>query len=353
MQFPGKVGCVPADLLLDSGAGATVISEVFVKQAGLTVSAAPGVEVTLPDGEKSPVTGKCQVRVKIQAYQGLVTCYVTPWANHFDMILDEDWLLQHKAYLDYGDLCCVLRKGQKRITLSCPRASKKLHVKPPVASLFLTALQARKAVKAGCRAFYVQVTETEGSVAPTVATMDVDSATGPTQSRTKDSTLVPESELQFILHDCQDRFPESLPDGLPPERNVAHTIPTEPDHVPPFRPLFRLSPAERAEVERQVTEGLKRGIIEPSHSPYGAPCLFVTKADGSLRMCVDYRALNKLTIKNQYPLPRIDDMLDQLQGASVFSSLDLQSGYHQIRIREEDVPKTAFRLLWVITSTEC
>ena len=97
------------------------------------------------------------------------------------------------------------------------------------------------------------------------------------------------------------------------------------------------------EVEKQVSKLLKNGLIEPSSSPYGAPILFVAKKDGSLRMCIDYRGLNKITIKNKYPLPRTDQLLDALSGAKVFSSLDLQSGYHQIRIPDEDVPKTAFR----------
>jgi len=130
---------------------------------------------------------------------------------------------------------------------------------------------------------------------------------------------------------------------LPPERNTAHTIPLEPGHKPPFRPIYRLSPVELAEVENQVTELLKNGLIEPSSSPYGAPVLFVTKKDGSLRMCIDYRALNKITVKNKYPMPRTDQLLDVLSGAQVFSSLDLQSGYHQIRIPKEDISKTAFR----------
>ncbi|KAJ9523325.1 hypothetical protein QJQ45_005365 [Haematococcus lacustris] len=131
--------------------------------------------------------------------------------------------------------------------------------------------------------------------------------------------------------------------GLPPERNIAHTIPLEPGAKPPFRPMYRMSPAELAEVEKQIKELLALGLIEPSSSPYGAPVLFVTKADGSLRMCIDYRAFNKVTIKNKYPLPRIDQLIDRLHGATVFSSLDLQSGYHQIRITPEDVPKSAFR----------
>ncbi|KAJ9532950.1 hypothetical protein QJQ45_018027 [Haematococcus lacustris] len=106
--------------------------------------------------------------------------------------------------------------------------------------------------------------------------------------------------------------------------------------------MYKLSPREEAEVKKQVAELLAKGLIEPSSSPYGAPILFVQKKDGSLKMCINYRALNKLTVRDRYPLPRIDDLFDKLAGKRVFSSLDLQSGYHQIRITEEDVPKTAF-----------
>ncbi|KAD2805344.1 hypothetical protein E3N88_38721 [Mikania micrantha] len=93
----------------------------------------------------------------------------------------------------------------------------------------------------------------------------------------------------------------------------------------------------------QIQELMDKGFIRPSFSPCGAPVLFVKKKDGTLRMCIDYRELNKVTIKNRYPLPRIDDLFDQLQGASYFSKIDLRSGYHQLRVRDEDVPKTAFR----------
>ena len=107
--------------------------------------------------------------------------------------------------------------------------------------------------------------------------------------------------------------------------------------------MYRLSPVEYNECCTQVKELLKKGFADASTSPYASPVIFVNKPDGSLRMCIDYRALNSQTIKNKYPLPRIEDLFDRLKGATVFSSLDLQSGYYQIRIPEEDIPKTAFR----------
>ncbi|KAD5960298.1 hypothetical protein E3N88_11770 [Mikania micrantha] len=97
------------------------------------------------------------------------------------------------------------------------------------------------------------------------------------------------------------------------------------------------------ELSNQLQELLDKGFIRPSYSPWGASVLFVKKKDGSFRMCIDYRELNKLTIKNRYPLPRIDDLFDQLQGAQYFSKIDLRSGYHQLRVQDEDIPKTAFR----------
>nr|GEZ18622.1 putative reverse transcriptase domain-containing protein [Tanacetum cinerariifolium] len=106
---------------------------------------------------------------------------------------------------------------------------------------------------------------------------------------------------------------------------------------------YRLAPSEMKEPAEQLQELSDKGFIRPSSSPWGAPVLFVKKKDGSFRMCIDYLELNKLTVKNRYPLPRIDDLFDQLQGSSVYSKIDLRSGYHQLRVREEDIPKTTFR----------
>ncbi|GKC57423.1 reverse transcriptase domain-containing protein [Tanacetum coccineum] len=131
--------------------------------------------------------------------------------------------------------------------------------------------------------------------------------------------------------------------GLPPVRQVEFQIDLIPGAAPVARAPYRLAPSEMQELSNQLQELADRGFIRPSTSPWGAPVLFVKKKDGSFRMCIDYRELNKLTVKNRYPLPRIDDLFDQLQGSSVYSKIDLRSGYHQLRVRGEDIPKTAFR----------
>ncbi|KAF5779194.1 putative nucleotidyltransferase, Ribonuclease H [Helianthus annuus] len=145
-----------------------------------------------------------------------------------------------------------------------------------------------------------------------------------------------------VVKEFPDVFPEDLP-GLPPQRQVEFRIDLVPGAAPVAKAPYRLAPSEMQELSTQLQELLDKGFIRPSFSPWGAPVLFVKKKDGTMRMCIDYRELNKLTIKNRYPLPRIDDLFDQLQGSSYYSKIDLRSGYHQLRIQEESVPKTAFR----------
>ncbi|GKE83026.1 putative reverse transcriptase domain-containing protein, partial [Tanacetum coccineum] len=135
-------------------------------------------------------------------------------------------------------------------------------------------------------------------------------------------------------------FLENLP-GLPPVRQVEFQIDLILGATPIARAPYRLAPLEMQELSNQLQELSDRGFIRPSTSPWEAPVIFVKKKDGSFRMCIDYWELNKLTIKNHYPLPRIDDLFDQLQGPSVYSKIDLRSGYHQLRVRDEDIPKTA------------
>ena len=137
-------------------------------------------------------------------------------------------------------------------------------------------------------------------------------------------------------------FPADIT-SLPPEREIEFSIDLIPGAEPVSVAPYRMSPLELKELKSQLEDLIQKHFIRPSVSPWGAPVLLVKKKDGSMRLCIDYRQLNKVTIKNKYPLPRIDDLLDQLKGACVFSKIDLRSGYHQIRIKSSDVSKTAFR----------
>ncbi|GJR94118.1 putative reverse transcriptase domain-containing protein [Tanacetum coccineum] len=163
-----------------------------------------------------------------------------------------------------------------------------------------------------------------------------------TTKETEDKSEKKRLEDVPIVRNFPEVFPEDLP-GLPPTRQVEFQIDLIPGAAPVARAPYRLAPSEMKELSDQLQELSDKGFIRPSSSPWGAPVLFVKKKDGSFRMCIDYRELNKLTVKNHYPLPRIDDLFDQLQGSSVYSKIDLRSGYHQLRVREEDIPKTAFR----------
>ena len=148
--------------------------------------------------------------------------------------------------------------------------------------------------------------------------------------------------LGKLINQYHDIFPEQLPQGIPPKRVVEHSIKIEPGSKTSYRPPYRLGPAEQNELEEQIHDLLAQGFIRPSCSPYGAPVLFVPKKDGRWLLCIDYRALNKQTIKDRYPLPRIDLLLDRLGQAKVSSKLDLAQGYHQIAMAQDSVEKTAF-----------
>ncbi|WVZ84916.1 hypothetical protein U9M48_031886 [Paspalum notatum var. saurae] len=144
-----------------------------------------------------------------------------------------------------------------------------------------------------------------------------------------------------VVREFPDVFPDELP-GMPPNQDVEFLIELLPGTAPIAKRQYRVAPKEQDLIKENIDELLGKGFIRPSSSPWAFPVLFVDKKDGSRRMCVDYRALNDVTIKNKYPLPRIDDLFDQLQGACVFSKIDLRSGYHQMKIRPSDIPKTAF-----------
>jgi hypothetical protein len=267
-----------------------------------------------------------------------------------DLILREEFLDKYDCILHYGKGCIMIRKGKRHMTVNSPALPRsQLPVDDKKSDFVLLASQVKRLARTGARVFLAVICPLESdSVSPVVASVAALSPDVPTSSVQPDHPAGPPGgEVPWVselLSGFSEVFQNPLPPGLPPERSEGHSISTEPGHPPPFWSMYRLSPLEYQELEKQVTKFLKDEILEVSQSPYGAPDLFVPKPNGQgLRLCVDYRALNSITVKNRCTIPRIDDQLDAVAESSYFTSLDLTSGYHQILISEEDRHKTAFR----------
>ena len=152
----------------------------------------------------------------------------------------------------------------------------------------------------------------------------------------------PDLDIPRVVCEYEDVFLDELP-GLPPQRVVDFGIELHPGTLPISMTPHKMAPVELQELRVQLQELLDKGFIRPSTSPWGALVLFAKKKNKTLRLCIDYRQLNRVTINNWYPLPRIGDLFDQLRGARVYSKIDLRTSYHQLRVRETDIPKTKFR----------
>ncbi|GJW40166.1 putative reverse transcriptase domain-containing protein [Tanacetum coccineum] len=235
----------------------------------------------------------------------------------FDVIIGMDWFSKYHVVIDCAEKIVRIPWGRETLLIHGDGSNQGNGTRLNIISCTKT----QKYLLKGHHVFLAHVTTKE------------------TEDKSKEKRL----EDVPIVRDFPEVFPEDL-SGLPPTRQVEFQI-----DLMPGAP-YRLAPSEMKELSEQLQELSDKGFIRPSSSPWGAPVLFVKKKDGSFRMCIDYRELNKLKVKNRYPLPRIDDLFDQLQGSSVYSKIDLRLGYHQIRVREEDILKTAFKTRYGHTS---
>ncbi len=300
----GKVNGVQMTALIDSGSEQDFISKEFCQQQGLAVTAASTGEcitVQFPDGERRRSDATVVATVRLSNFKFQHRLHVLDITG-YDVILGIPWLRQYNPDVDWSTHTVRLVHKSTQIVLHST-----------VGAL------------AACATAEVQPDTDTADPAAHIF--------GPNANW--------QQELQALLDGYNDVFQE--PTALPPERPIQHRIDIIPGAKIPYQRIYRLSPAQKEESKRQVATLLGKGYIRPSVSPYACGVLFVPKPNGTFRMCTDYRPVNAISIKDRFPLPLIDDLLDQVQGCNTFTKLDLFSGFHQVRMAEEDIPKTAFR----------
>lgn len=307
MKVDADVRGMPLQVLIDSGASYNFICcELVVALRWPYDEGARSLRVRLGDGHRIHTSGLCQgLRVDMGSAVFFVDAYLLDIASE-DVILGMPWLKSiGEMMIDWRRQCMRFEYQGERVEIHGTRSSC-----PGGMSL---------------QALIASEREEEEDLVATVEKLE----------------HYQEEELQQLLREFEPIFQE--PKGLPPKRTSEHRIDlllgTGPINVRPYRYPHHL----KDEIERQVKELLGQGVIRHSNNPYSSPVLLVKKKDQTWRMCVDYRALNKATIPDKFPIPVIEELLDELQGAKYFSKLDLKSRYHQVRVRAEDVSKTAFR----------
>ena len=310
MTFPGSVAGHDTNVLLDTGATHSFVSRTFLQTAGLKpLSLMTSVKVTMANCDQVATQERCNVQLRIQGKLFVVCSYILPLPAHIGIILGQDWHLQYKVLTDWGNMTCTIQYKNRRFVFS--------------------------------RKGYTEVQEDQPNLHYLQKVDDEDYDPG--ESDPQDWDRIP-SEYRPLIEEFREIFPKDLPAGLPLVRaHVDHVIPTECETPPKPGGRQKYSLAEMKEIQEQIDALRHKGFIQPSASPWGASIIFAPKKNGQLRMCFDYRILNNVTRKDRYTLPRVDELLGHLHCAKVFSGIDLASGYHQVRISEADIPKTAFR----------
>jgi RNase H-like domain found in reverse transcriptase/Reverse transcriptase (RNA-dependent DNA polymerase)/Integrase zinc binding domain/Retroviral aspartyl protease/Chromo (CHRromatin Organisation MOdifier) domain len=307
----GFVNSAPCKILFDNGAEINYLSHRLAKQLQVETKEA-NQHATFADGTSTPLHQTIvPVTLKIEGYTESIYLAVCPLSS-YDVILGKQWLSKYDPMISHKTNEITFQFQNQNVTI---QADLERHKSLVSASTF------SRVIRRGYKTFALLLKPEEPST----------------------SSNIPAPQVKTILDEFADVFPDDLPKGLPPQRSHDFKIELQPDALPIKKGLYRLSAKETEELKKQLHDLLEKGFIQPSLSPWGAPILFVNKKDGGFRLCVDYRALNKVTIKNSYPLPRMDEIFDRLTSAKFFTKIDLRSGYHQIRLDKDAIPKTAFR----------
>lgn len=318
IRMQGNIKNKLVNILIDSGSTHSFIDQTLVKQLGLVAEIIPPLSVIVADCNTKVINTSCKdVKYSIQGHTYATDLRLYPLGGS-DIILGVDWLkLMNPVTFDFKQYKIRINKEGREIELqgNLPFGS-------------IQAISGKKLQKL----FKGKGATPQGYICL---------MTGMQDHNADFKSNSAEPCLQQLLGEYEDVFAE--PKNLPPARQHDHHIPLREGTQPINQRSYKVPYIQKAEIERQIKEMLHSGIIQESTSPFASPVILVKKKDAMWRMCVDYRKLNDATIKNKYPIPIIDELLDELHGACWFTKLDLRSGYHQIRVASADVYKTAFR----------
>ena len=310
-----------AKVMLDSGCGVThdgIINTAKVEELGLTVKPlAKPTHIQVGNGEHVTIGGTVEVHLRLQGVVTRITALVMNLLDGYDLILGQAWMVKHQVILNYLNRTATVRINSAKVVLKPPKQP----VKGPDRSMvLLTSAQAKRLVRRGARHWLVLVT-------PALA---------------EAVQMGQEDWIASLVEDYKDILVDDIPPGGCYNGPVPDVMPLEHDR-PVFRSFGRPTPKERQEMHERVKYLLEKKMIQPSTSKYGAPVLFAEKPDGTLRMCINYKGINQITYRDRYPLPNMNDVLDQLKGAKHFSSMDMLNGFWQVPIPEHEMERTAFQ----------
>lgn len=318
MRVHGWIVRQPIQILVDSGSTHNFLNSQVARKAGVTPSEGGCFEVAVANGEKLRSSGRCRgVGMKLQGVPILVDLYLIPLVG-CDAVLGAQWLST------LGPIMWDFSKLHMRFNLGGEEVS-------------LQGLSIAEDQLVGGEEMQRELRKQGEGALLQIFSMHASKGNSLTCTQYSDD----KSQMATLLKAYTDIFKE--PKSLPPHRSHDHQIPLIPGSGPISVRPYRYPHFQKNEIEKLVSEMLNSGVVRPSQSPYSSPVLLVKKQDGSWRFCVDYRSLNQITIKDKFPIPIIDELLDELSGAEFFSKLDLRSGYHQIRMHPKDIKKTAFR----------